>query len=165
MYFDTAFVRHARRELGLSQAQFAEKLGVSPSRVQELETTPGPVPAAYLRLVLSKLGLNAQDLAEDLRAFADQLTAVADNGAAPLVRRNNRIQPLVLRTLSSYQKRAMPLSVLVEKIAGVLTPPEFGRDRRADRVRLVVRKLADKGVLVLSADGQHVRYPTEEDLC
>ena len=51
-------VRHARRELGMSQVELAERLGVSQRWLSELETGKPKILDARLFDVLAQLGLN-----------------------------------------------------------------------------------------------------------
>lgn len=50
-------VRHARRDLGLSQEALAERLGVTPRWLSELETGKPKIIDARLFDVLAQLGL------------------------------------------------------------------------------------------------------------
>ena len=51
-------VRHARRELGMSQVELAERLGVSQRWLSELETGKPKILDTRLFDVLAQLGLN-----------------------------------------------------------------------------------------------------------
>lgn len=51
-------VRHARRELGMSQVELAERLGVSQRWLSELETGKPKILDARLFDVLAQVGLN-----------------------------------------------------------------------------------------------------------
>ena len=53
-------VRHARRELGMSQVELAERLGVSQRWLSELETGKPKILDARLFDVLAQLGLDLE---------------------------------------------------------------------------------------------------------
>lgn len=51
------YVRTARRNLKLTQAEVGERIGVRQSRVAEIERAPGPISCEQLLLVLKALGI------------------------------------------------------------------------------------------------------------
>src|SRR5918912_3265031 len=65
--------RRVRRQLGLSQTQMAEGLGISPSYVNLIERNQRPVSAQILLRMAEAYDLDLRDLAagDDDRAFAD----------------------------------------------------------------------------------------------
>jgi len=65
--------RRIRRQLGLSQTQMAEGLGISPSYVNLIERNQRPVSAQILLRLAETYDLDLRDLAggDDDRAFAD----------------------------------------------------------------------------------------------
>ncbi len=65
--------RRVRRQLGLSQTQMAEGLGISPSYVNLIERNQRPVSAQILLRMAETYDLDLRDLAagEDNRAFAE----------------------------------------------------------------------------------------------
>jgi XRE family transcriptional regulator, fatty acid utilization regulator len=72
--------RRIRRQLGLSQTQMAEGLGVSPSYVNLIERNQRPVSAQILLRLAETYDLDLRDLAagEDDRAFAELNEIIAD---------------------------------------------------------------------------------------
>src|SRR5687768_177615 len=71
--FVGARFRRIRRQLGLSQTQLAEGLGISPSYVNLIERNQRPVSAQILLRLAEAYDLDLRDLAagEDDRAFAE----------------------------------------------------------------------------------------------
>src|SRR5256885_11273582 len=65
--------RRIRQQLGLSQTQMAEGLGISPSYVNLIERNQRPVSAQILLRLAETYDLDLRDLAagDDDRAFAD----------------------------------------------------------------------------------------------
>ena len=72
--------RRIRRQLGLSQTQMAEGLGISPSYVNLIERNQRPVSAQILLRLAETYDLDLRDLAagEDDRAFAELNEIVSD---------------------------------------------------------------------------------------
>lgn len=73
-------VRALRRRQGLSQAQLADKLGVSPSYLNLIENNRRPLPAALLLKLAQLFHLELQAFAtdEEARLIADLLEAFSD---------------------------------------------------------------------------------------
>src|SRR3954454_19858028 len=80
-------VRRLRREVGLTQAQMAEQLGISPSYLNLIEHNQRPVTVALLLKLGQTFDLDLQSFAEDEEArlvaglrevFADTLFASSD---------------------------------------------------------------------------------------
>src|SRR5690242_5558547 len=80
-------VRRLRREFGLSQAQMAEQLGISPSYLNLIEHNQRPVTVALLLRLGQNFDVDLQSFAEDdesrlvaglKEVFADPLFATSD---------------------------------------------------------------------------------------
>jgi XRE family transcriptional regulator, fatty acid utilization regulator len=78
--------RRIRRQLGLSQTEMAEGLGISPSYVNLIERNQRPVSAQILLRLAETYDLDLRDLAggEDDRAFADLNEVFSDPLFRPL---------------------------------------------------------------------------------
>lgn len=168
MHFDPSLLRHLRREQGLSQTEFAEKIGVTAARVQQSEASLAPVNVAYLRTVFVRAGLDPSSTARDLRTLADKIQALGAPtplGEPRVVGNNVRIQPVLQKALRKAARDGAVLHVdlLVDRLHNLLPAPPAGvRDRRKDRVRNSLYLLVRRGEAVI--EGDTVREPAD-DLC
>ncbi|GHC78339.1 helix-turn-helix domain-containing protein [Limoniibacter endophyticus] len=81
-------VRELRQENGATQAQFAERIGISTSYLNQIESNQRPVSATVLLALVDKCGLNVAELGAGetdrlLSAFSEALSDPLFQGYAP----------------------------------------------------------------------------------
>ena len=118
--------RRIRQQLGLSQTQIAEGLGISPSYINLIERNQRPVTAQILLRLAEAYDLDLRDLATaDEDRFFAELNVPAEELSAALAAR--------LREKHSVVTRIMPVDVMRETLR------RFDRHRR----QLLISELVD----------------------
>jgi len=124
-----AKVRSLRRRAGLSQAQLAERVGVSASYLNLIENDHRALPAALLFKLAQAFGVDAQAFAGDddatlgsdlLEAFSDPLfetSHLKDADVRELVSSSPAVAREVLRLYRAYQGARESAEVLAQQLA------------------------------------------------
>lgn len=142
-------VRRLRRESGLTQAQMAEMLGVSPSYLNLIEHNQRPVTVPLLLKLGQTFDVDLQDFAEDEETrllaslkeiFADPLFAGSDLGKQDLrelASVNPTLAQAVVTLYQGYRDAREDIQALAEKVADrdtlqIATPASFPVEEVSD---------------------------------
>src|SRR5215216_6064378 len=136
LFIGTRF-RRIRRQLGLSQTQMADELGISPSYVNLIERNQRPVTAQILLKMAETYDLDLRDLAggDDDRAFADLNEIFSDPLFRPIELPKQELRDLaelcpgvahaLQRLYAAYVEARRGETLAASRFAGRDEPPRY----------------------------------------
>ena len=122
-------LRERRQQLGLSLRDLAERLGVSPSLISQIERGRANPSVSSLYALVAELDVSLDELLFNDRRPAGHTAAEADNGAAPIQRGTQRqrirlASGVIWERLTTVSEPGIEFLYVIYEVGGASSPPD-----------------------------------------